>query len=131
MELNLTTPAVLLSTISLLLLAFTNRFLTIATLIRDLHRRYLDNGDRLLLSQLQMLQFRVRLIREMQTLGVLSLFCCVLSMFLLFLELRLPATYAFGAGLLLLLGSLAISTREIYISTQALSVELSDIETLN
>ena len=40
MELSITTPALLFPAISLLLLAYTNRFLALAALMRDLYNRY-------------------------------------------------------------------------------------------
>jgi hypothetical protein len=39
-QLSLTTPALLFSAISLLLLAYTNRFLAYASVVRNLHARY-------------------------------------------------------------------------------------------
>ena len=84
MEITLTTPALLFPTVSLLLLAYTNRFLTLATIIRSLYDRYHNDGDESLVPQIQNLRYRVYLIRNMQIAGVLSLLLCVLSMFALF-----------------------------------------------
>ncbi|MDJ0625256.1 MAG: DUF2721 domain-containing protein [Candidatus Caenarcaniphilales bacterium] len=125
---DLTAPAVLLSTISLLLLAFTNRFLAIATLARNLHDKYLEKPDEALLSQINNLKLRIRLIREMQSIGVFSLFLFVLCMFLIFTKHQLSAKVVFGSGLVFLMASLIISTIEIYISTKALSIQLSSLE---
>ena len=52
MEINLTTPALLFPAISLLLLAYTNRFLTLAALIRDLHAKYRANPEDVLHGQI-------------------------------------------------------------------------------
>ena len=128
MELNLTTPALLFPALSLLLLAYTSRFLTIATLIRQLHQRYKEQPDHLIYVQIMNLRKRVNLIRAMQVHGVFSLFLCVLCMFLLFAGELLIGSYVFGAALLFLLLSLGFSIREIYISVQALNLQLSDIE---
>lgn len=126
---NLTTPALLFPAISLLLLAFTNRFLAIATLIRQLHANYNDNKEnRVLATQIENLRKRLFLIRNMQAFGVLSFFFCVLSMIFLFQEMETAGKWVFGVSLLLLLISLGISLREVQLSTKALEVELSDME---
>lgn len=128
MEINLTTPALLFPAISLLLLAYTNRFLTIATLIRSLHSEYKKNPDELMLGQIKNLRLRVKLIRNMQALGVLSLLLCVVCMFVIF-NGNLPlAEIIFGISLILLILSLAVSAWEIQISVKALNIHLSDIE---
>lgn len=128
MEISLTTPALLFPAVSLLLLAFTNRFLAIATLIRQLHRNYLDDPGNVVEGQLKNLRKRLYLIRLMQFLGVLSLFLCVLTMFLLYVESRLWGEAVFGISLISLLLSLFVSMREIQLSTRALDLELSDME---
>lgn len=125
---DITAPAVLLSTISLLLLAYTNRFLTTASVARNLHEKYLENPQKFLLPQIQNLKLRIKLIRDMQTIGILSLFLFVLSMFLVFTEHQLGAKIIFGSGLVLLMVSLLYSTIEIYISTQAIDIQLRNLE---
>ena len=84
MEIDVTTPALLFPAISLLLLAFTNRFLALAALIRNLHDRYQARPDELIVAQIGNLRYRVMLIKNMQAFGVLSLLLCVLCMFVLF-----------------------------------------------
>ncbi|MEM0938776.1 MAG: DUF2721 domain-containing protein [Bacteroidota bacterium] len=128
MEISVTTPALLFPAVSLLLLAFTNRFLAIATLIRQLHSNYLNNPKNVLEGQLKNLRKRLYLIRLMQLLGVLSLFLCVLAMFFLYIEVRFWGEVVFGVSLIILLLSLFISLREIQLSTKALDIELSDME---
>ena len=130
MQLSLTTPALLFSTISLLLLAYTNRFLAIANLVRNLHSQYKSKPAITIISQLDNLRLRIKLIRDMQTMGVLSLFFCVLCMFLLFTAHQIVAGYIFGISLLLLMWSLGLSTYENYISTQALNIQLGDLEAI-
>lgn len=127
-ELTLTTPALLFPAISLLLLAYTNRFVALAQLVRELHARYKNNPDKPLLGQIDNLRRRIRIIRDMQFLGVLSFFFCVFCMFLIFLQQHLWAEVIFGFCLLLLMGSLSLSMREIRISTDALNIHLSDLE---
>lgn len=128
MEINLTTPALLFPAISLLLLAYTNRFLAIATLIRQLHSSYLDNPKSVLEGQLKNLRKRLLLIRAMQLFGVMSLLLCVLAMFFIYLKGGEWGSVIFGVSLVLLLLSLLISVREIQLSTKALDIELSDME---
>ncbi|MEM6522460.1 MAG: DUF2721 domain-containing protein [Bacteroidota bacterium] len=128
MSITLTTPALLFPAISLLLLAYTNRFLAIATLIRSLHKRYRDNPDHIIIKgQLENLKKRLSLIRNMQIFGISSFFLCVLSMFMLFSNNEDWGNYTFGASMLFLLVSLGLSLREIQISTDALNLELSDM----
>lgn len=128
MDINLTTPALLFPAISLLLLAYTNRFLTIATLIRSLHGKYKEEPDELIWGQIKNLRLRVKLIRNMQGLGVLSLLLCVVCMFLIFSGNLPLAKIIFGISLILLIVSLAVSAWEIQISVKALNIQLSDIE---
>ena len=128
MELTLTTPGLLFPTISLLLLAYTNRFLAIAALIRSMYAQYKANPDPLLLPQIENLKVRVRLIRDMQFLGVTSLFLCVACMLLLFAGLERPGKYVFGGSLVLMLASLALSLWEIQISIRALQIQLGDLK---
>jgi len=127
MELTLTTPGLLFPTVSLLLLAFTNRFLAIAALIRNMYAQYKANPDPLLLPQIENLKVRVRLIRDMQFLGVSSLFLCVVCMLLLFAGMSRSAEFVFAGSLLLMLGSLALSIWEIQISIRALRIQLGDL----
>ena len=128
MQITLTTPALLFPAISLLLLAYTNRFLAIATLIRQLHKSYLDNPKSVLEGQLKNLRKRLFLIRAMQLFGLLSLLLCVLAMFFIYLQVGEWGSGIFGVSLVLLLLSLIISVREIQLSTKALDIELSDME---
>ena len=127
MELTLTTPALLFPAISLLLLAYTNRFLAVAAVIRQLHNQ-MKSGQGQYHEELASLRHRVELIRQMQAVGVLSLFFCVLCMFLLFAGLVLPGKLVFGIALLLLLASLGLSVREIQLSADALNLHLKDLE---
>jgi hypothetical protein len=127
-DISLTTPALLFPAISLLLLAYTNRFLTIASLIRKLHSDYKSNPDQLIMGQLENLRKRVVLIRNMQALGICSLFLCVFCMFLIFAGEFMIGQIVFGISLLLLMASLGLSIREIQISVKALNIQLSDLE---
>lgn len=129
MEINLTTPALLFPAISLLLLAYTNRFLAIATLIRQLHNNHQEHPKQgVIVGQIKNLRLRLNMIRNMQLFGVFSFFCCVLSMILIFQKAGNWGSYVFALSLILLLISLLISLREVQISTKALEIELSDME---
>ncbi len=128
MEINLTTPALLFPAISLILLAYTNRFLGLATVIRNLRDRYDKTHDPLIHKQIHSLRRRVNLIRNMQAYGVASLLGCIVCMFILFAGWVDIGRLVFGASLVLMGISLAISLREIQISTIALELNLSDME---
>lgn len=127
MELSLTTPALLFPAISLLLLAYTNRFLAVASVIRNLHAQMKDRKGEFG-EEIRSLRHRVALIRWMQGVGVLSLFFCVLCMFLLFAGWVMAGEVVFGMALILLLASLGLSAREVQLSGKALNLHLSDME---
>ncbi|MGM0369302.1 MAG: DUF2721 domain-containing protein [Bacillota bacterium] len=128
MKLTLTTPALIFSTISLLLLAYTNRFAVLANLIRNLHDRAKEQGqkDDIIASQLTSLKRRVIIIRNMQFLAILALFFCVFSMFLLFFNKTILGEVVFAMGLASLMLSLILSAIEINISVHALNIQLSE-----
>ena len=128
MEINLTTPALLFPTVSLLMLAYTNRFLTIATIIRNLHDRYRESRSQNLLGQIANLRYRTYLIRNMQIFGVLSLLACVVSMFALFAGWMDAGQWSFAVALVLMIVSMLISLRELTISVGALDLLVSELE---
>ncbi len=125
---NISTPALLFSATSLILLAFTNRFLTIATIVRSLKKVYDEKENYEIKLQIKNLRQRLILIKNMQLSGVLSLFFSVLSMTLLFYNIKTFGEIFFGISLLLMLISLALSFWEISISVKALELHLSDLE---
>lgn len=125
---EITTPALLFPAISLLLLAYTNRFLVLAQLIRQLHSSERDYFQSMVQRQISNLRQRIALIRLMQVLGVVSFIVCTLSMLGLFLKQQRLAEALFGLSLLLLVGSLLVSLYEIAISTRAIEAELADID---
>jgi hypothetical protein len=127
MTLHIETPALLFSATSLILLAYTNRFLTIATIVRSLKKTYDEKENKSILLEIKNLNLRLTLIRYMQMFGVLSLFLSVFAMLLLFLEQQITGIYLFGLSLLCLLISLAVSFWEISISVNALRLHLSDL----
>ncbi|MFC3282459.1 DUF2721 domain-containing protein [Litchfieldella rifensis] len=127
---TLTTPALLFPAISLLLLAYTNRFLTLAQLIRKLADQERSNHHDVTTRQILLLRKRITLTKRMQVAGVLSFLLCTLSMFALFLSLELFGMILFGTSLISLSISLVFSLWEVMISTNALNVQLQDIEAL-
>jgi hypothetical protein len=130
MKLEFSTPALMFPAISLLMLAYTNRFLALATLIRKLHEQYNknDNGNSILASQILSLRRRIHMIRQMQTFGLVCFIFCVLTMYFIYLELFKVAHILFAISLISFMISLVISFIEIQLSTKALEMELSDME---
>ena len=128
MELTIQTPALLFPAISLLLLAFTNKFLAIANLIRNLVSDYEKHRHDLLMTQIASLKRRLQLIRWMQVFGISSMLLCVVTMFLIFENWNLGAKVLFGISLLLMIVSLFLSLLEIVLSAGAVRLILRDLE---
>jgi hypothetical protein len=128
MEITINTPALLFPAVSLLMLAYTNRFLTLATIIRGLYDRYQNVPEDNLVLQIANLRYRVYLIRNMQIFGVLSLLFCVISMLALFAGWIVAGQWTFGIALILMMVSMGISIRELMISVGALDLLLADME---
>jgi len=128
MDINVTTPAVLFPALSLLLLAYTNRFLALASVIRKLHADHQAAPDPSYLGQIASLRRRILLVRNMQFCGVLSLLLCTICMFLILLQSLVPAELLFCASLLAMIFSLIFSLVEIQISVQALDIHLQGVE---
>ncbi len=128
MTLSIETPALLFSATSLILLAYTNRFLTIAQIIRSLKKNYEEVHNKSILLEIKNLNKRLTLIRFMQLMGVLCLFLSVFAMLLLFISMQSIAIYFFGLSMLCLLISLGTSFWEISISVHALRLHLGDLE---
>ena len=127
-QLTLTTPALLFSAISLIMLAYTNRFLAYANVIRELHDKYIKQKDSVLIAQIKNIKQRLYLTRAMQIFGITSLLLCVLTMFLIYIKQQTIAVWIFGLALLLLIISLGLLIVEIQISVKALEHHISDIE---
>lgn len=125
MDITLTTPALLFPALSLLMLAYTNRFLGLSTVIRNLHADYQKAPDPNLLGQIENLRYRVVLIRNMQIAGAASILGCVVCMLVLFFGLIELGKGLFILSLILLVISLALSLRELQMSVGALELHLS------
>jgi uncharacterized membrane protein len=129
-QISINTPALLFPAITLLMLAYTNRFLALATLIRNLHTKYkqVHEEHEIIKAQIRNLRQRLNLVKAMQACGIISFFFCVLCMLFFYLQEDTLAFIIFGLSLVLLLVSLALSLKEIFISTKALEIELRDME---
>lgn len=110
------------------MIAFTNRFMSMASLIRGLHEKFQQNPDDSILKQIENLRLRMKLIQNMQIIAILSLILSVICMFFIFLGMQMVARWFFGIALLGMSVALILSAWEITISTKALEVELSDME---
>lgn len=128
MRIELSTPALLFPAVSLLMLAYTNRFLALANIIRNLHRSHTEKPNPTYLLEIETLRRRIRLIRDMQTFGVLCLLLCMVCMFLLFRGYYRAGEWTFGASMICMLVSLALSLVEIRMSGRALDLHLQDLE---
>ena len=129
-QISINTPALLFPAITLLMLAYTNRFLGLASLIRNLHTKYKqvhENQD-VIKAQIRNLRKRLLLVKRMQAAGIVSFFFCVLSMLGFYLNYNTVGVVIFGLSLVFLLISLVMSLQEIMISTNALEIELQDME---
>ncbi len=127
-ELTLTTPALLFPAVSLILLAYTNRFLSYAQLVRRLNEQHHQNPTKVTHAQIDNLRLRLSLTRLMQFLGVASLFFCVVTMLLIYIGWTLTSVYIFAIALFLLMCSLGVSMWEIHISVRALDIHLQDMD---
>ncbi|MBL7854350.1 MAG: DUF2721 domain-containing protein [Cyclobacteriaceae bacterium] len=130
MMISINTPALLFPAITLMMLAYTNRFLGLATLIRKLNLDYKEHESRreLIKEQIRNLRRRLTLIKQMQASSIFSFFLCVLSMLFIYIQHEGWAYTTFGLSLAFLMLSLVLSLNEIYISTRALEIELRDME---
>lgn len=125
--LDLTTPSLLFSAISLILLAYTNRFLSYASVVRALKEKHQQTHDPKDIAQIANLRKRLYLTRSMQILGILSLLLCVIAMFFIYVSWQVFAAWIFGIALLLLAASLCVCIWGINISVKALEIHLEDI----
>ncbi|NCI45445.1 DUF2721 domain-containing protein [Sediminibacterium soli] len=131
MDISINTPALLFPAISLVMLAYTNRFLALSNRVRSLHDKYQNHEQKLIIhGQIKNLRYRLKLIKNMQALGVISFLGSILSMYLMFLEKPDLASVIFSIALLCFAASLCLSFLEIRLSTRALELELSDMEGL-
>jgi len=131
MDITINTPALLFPAISLIMLAYTNRFLALASLIRSLYDKYKNEDNKHILhGQIKNLRYRLKLIKNMQALGVLSFIFCIICMYFIYIEWMVWANVLFAAALIAFTCSLLLSLLEIQKSNKALELQLSDMEGL-
>lgn len=131
MDISINTPALLFPAISLIMLAYTNRFLALATRVRSLHSEYnKTQNNSVVHGQIKNLRFRIKLIKQMQALGVMAFLSCIICMYFIYIEWMVMSHWVFAFSLLSFSCSLALSLWEIQLSTKALELELSDMEGL-
>ncbi len=131
MELSVNIPALLFPAISLIMLAYTNRFLALSNRVRMLHDKYQQQEQRhILFGQIKNLKYRIKLIQNMQTYGVATLLLSIVSMFFIFIDYQSIAKIVFGISLVTFSISIFLSLIEIRLSTKAIELELSDMEGL-
>jgi len=128
MELTLSIPALLFPAISLTMLAYNARYLAIAALIRQLHQKYQETESTAVALQVKQLRKRLSIIKKMQATAIFSFLLAVITMSLIYVELRFWANLIFGISLLALMISLILSLIEVQLSTRALSIQLKDME---
>ena len=109
------------------MLAYTNRFLSYASVVRALKEKHQQTHDPKDIAQIANLRKRLYLTRSMQILGILSLLLCVIAMFFIYVSWQIFAAWIFGIALLLLAASLCVCIWEINISVKALEIHLEDI----
>lgn len=131
MEISFNTPALLFPAISLIMLAYTNRFLALSSRVRSLHDKYQSQEQKHILhGQIKNLRYRLKLIKNMQALGVVTFLGCIFCMYLIYVQFMLAANIVFAISLISFSASLLLSLLEIQLSTKALELELSDMEGL-
>ena len=128
MEMTLNTPALLFPAVSVLLLAYTNRFLGLSNVIRSLHKEYQQKPDDKIVRQIANLRKRLALIRSMQTMGISSLVLCTICMLMIYLGWQLAAHWLFGVSIVTMASSLTLSIVEIQMHGNALNILLVDME---
>jgi len=128
MQISVTTPALLFPAISLFMLAFTNRFLSLGSRVRSLHDQYRREKHDNIRMQIENLRVRIHMIRRMQGHAIISMLSCIFSMICLFQDWELAGQILFGASLVFLAISLILSFMEIRISVRALDILLTDME---
>ena len=128
MEFTISTPAILFSAISLLMLAYTNRFLALAALVRQFIQKFAEEKDKHILEQIHNFKKRLTIIKYTQLFGVVSFLLCVISMFSIFMHMIIAAEIIFALSLVALFVSLLLSLQEVLLSIGALNIEMRKIE---
>ncbi|PTX92735.1 DUF2721 domain-containing protein [Opitutus sp. ER46] len=120
---NPTLPALIFPAISLLFLAYTNRFLGLTSVARGMLREHLAHPAPHWEVQLVNIRRRLHLIRRMQMLGVASCILAALSMGALSHNFPIVGQVFFVGSLACFVSSLGICVHEIKLSIDAIEVE--------
>ena len=128
MELNITVPALFFPAISLTMLAYNARYLTIAALIRSLHKEYKESKEKVVLRQILVLRKRLKLIIATQGFAIVSFIGCMLTMLLIYLKIEPASQILFVISLFSMVISLVILFVEILVSMNALKILLKSME---
>lgn len=124
MLISITDPAIMFSGISLLFLAYTNRYLSLASVVRTLNKELMKDDGKNRIQQIRNLHLRIILIKYMQAFGVLSFLFCVFAMLMLFWQNQMLGEALFITSLVTMVISLVLSLIEIIMSGQSLKIEL-------
>lgn len=132
MDISINTPALLFPAISLVMLAYTNRFLALSNRVRSLHDKYVENqtNNKSIHAQIKSIRYRLKLIKHMQTLGVITFIACIFCIFSVYINEMMAANIFFAISLIAFTISLIISLIEVQLSNKAIELQLSDIEGL-
>ncbi len=132
MDISINTPALLFPAVSLVMLAYTNRFLALSNRVRTLHDKYIEHNtpNKIIHGQIKNIRYRLKLIKQMQSLGVLTFICAIICIFLVYINQQVAANIFFAISLVVFTASLLISLIEVQLSNKAIELELSDMEGL-
>lgn len=124
--LEISTPALVFPALSVLMLAYTNKFIAISKRVRTLHSDHQLNPSPKIHSQIKVMLKRMSYIRNMQITALSGFSSNLLSIAFIFMGFNTIALIFFTLGLLLVLISLIICIIEIYTSTETMALLLED-----
>ena len=125
-EISISTPALVFPALTVLMLAYTNRFIAISKRVRALHTEHKENPTDRIYAQIQLLKKRLIYIRNMQTLAIVGFLINLVSMFFILLAIKTIGGILFAFSLAFITGSLVVSLYEIHISVNAMSIQLQE-----
>lgn len=128
MDIAINTPALLFPAITILFLAYSNRFLTIATRIREKHADFSKTHSPVAEKQIMSFRLRLRYIVAMEMFAVLGIISCTVAMGFIFYGLQRYGNIAFAISMLFIVLSLLASITELFFSMKALNIELANME---
>ena len=121
---TLQTPTYVFSAISLLMIAYTSRYVAITQVIRNLNEGSTKRDNRVE-GQIRSLMKRIKYIRNMQISAMIGFSLNILTMILITLGFDSVVKPLFLSGLGFVFVSLIICIMEIALSAQALSISLN------